>query len=240
MCLINRKQRLLKAKQDYLNSLNELLTYLNIPEEKFLSKYQLPDIEKIYLKLPEKEFKIEKSIEIALKNRPDQKIINLEILKLSREKRFYKTLKYPKTYISLYGVRDFKYKEGFKFTINIEYPVNRRKYIGKQLEINTKRNMLEKEKEKVYLEIKRDISNTVNKLNTLKKQIKESDKEVKLVEKLEAIEKEKFKYGASNLFYINQREIYTQKTKLKNLKYKFEYIINYKKYLNILNIYKKY
>ncbi len=234
--IINRKKRLLKAKQEYENGLNILLSYLNIEKELFMKKYQLPDIENLYLKYSQKNLDERKALDLAIKNRPELKSLKLEEIKIKNEKRFYSIYKYPKTEIALYGVNDFKYKEGFKIIINMEYPINRRKYLGKISELTNKQSIILAKKRKFLLELQRDLFNTINKLKTLKTQIQNSEKEIKLVEKLEEIEKEKFKHGASTLFYINQREIYTQKTKLKNLKYKLEYLINYKKYLNILNL----
>jgi len=63
-----------------------------------------------------------------------------------------------------------------------------------------------------------------------------SEKEIILAEELEKAEIKKFEVGYGNLFLINQREIYTLKTIKKNLKYKLEYLINYKKLLAEMNI----
>jgi len=235
--IIHRKQRLLKAKQEYLNSLNKLLTYLNLDKKEFLRKYRLPNLEDVYKSIPREKINLEKSLKIAIENRPIFKELEIKRKKLDRERKYYSLLKYPNTEVALYGVEDLKYKEGFKITVNMEYPINRRKYIGKQLELKAKKRAIHKEREKTILEIKNELVQTITKLKILKKQIENSNREVKLVKKLEDIEKEKFKHGVSTLFYINQREMYSQETKLKNIKYKLEYILNYKKYLNVLNKY---
>jgi hypothetical protein len=234
--IISRKQRVLKAKQEYENALNEFFTLLNIDREKFFKKYTLPDIEKIFKQIPKKYLTKEEALKVALQNRPEFQALSLEKQKLERERKYYSILKYPKTDLSLYAVQDLKYKEGFKISFNMEYPVNRRKYLGKKLELNSKEKLIRSKIEKLKRDIQIELFNVINKLDTLKIQIKNAKREISLVKQLEEIEKEKFKHGVSTLFYINQREIYTQKTILKNLKYKLDYILNYKKYLNILNV----
>jgi len=174
--IINRKQRLIEVKNNFKTQLNEFLKFLNLDEKVFNSTYKLPSLPT----LPEVDISFEKALKIAIKNRPDLKIIETERNRLETEKNFYSLLKYPKFDISIYGTHDLKYNNGYKILLNATFPLERRKYIGKSIELK--------------------------------------------------------KNSILFLFLINQREIYTLKTIKKNLKYKLEYLINYKKLLAEMNI----
>ncbi len=229
--LINRKQRVIKAKNQYENQLNLLLNYLNLSLEVFKEKYKLP--EKLPVKIP--EIHLEESIQKAKNQRPDLKIIEIEKEKLQKKQQYYKLLEYPDINLSLYGVHDFVYENGYKVVLNADFPFQRRKYLGKLIEIKKEKILLEKEKDKILLKIKTNIKNIINTIKTLQKNLEASKEELKLVKKLEILEKKKFDLGASNLFFINQREIKTLETEKKLLKTKLEIILNYKKYLMEIN-----
>ena len=230
--IINRKQRLLKAKNNYEVHLLSFLKYLGIGKEEFEEMYVLPDFPDVKLS----EINLKDSLSIAFRNRPDLKKLKVVQEKLKKETNYYSLLKYPELNISLYGVHDFNYDSGFKISIDAKYPLERRKYLGKKIEINKSLLLLDKKKEKIEIEIKTNLQNIVKTLKTIKQNIKNSEEEIKLVKKLEQIELKKFKLGSSDLFYVNQREIYTLETIKKNLKYKLDYLILYKKYLMELGI----
>ena len=230
--IINRKQRLLKAKNNYEVHLLSFLKYLGIGKEEFEEMYVLPDFPDVKLS----EINLKDSLSIAFRNRPDLKKLKVVQEKLKKETNYYSLLKYPELNISLYGVHDFNYDSGFKISIDAKYPLERRKYLGKKIEINKSLLLLDKKKEKIEIEIKTNLQNIVGTLKTIRQNIKNSEEEIKLVKKLEQIELKKFKLGSSDLFYVNQREIYTLETIKKNLKYKLDYLILYKKYLMELGI----
>ncbi len=231
--IIHRQQRVLKAKNDFTVQLNKFLKYLNIDSKTFLKKYDLPD-------LPEpKDLKIslDEAVKLALQNRPDLKEIKLEKERLQNEKKFYTLLKYPKINLSLYGVYDFNYDSGYKVSLNAVYSVERRKYLGKSIEIRKKDILLDKKQEKILIEIKTNLKNIIQTLNTLKENIKMAQQEISLLKKLEKVERTKLKLGSGNLYFVNKREIDTLKAKKKNLKYKLEYITTYRKFFIELNIF---
>ncbi len=230
--IINRIQRVLKAKNNYEIYLNEFIKYLNITKEKFTKEYELPS----YLELPSFSIDKKKALEIAINNRPDLYFLLLEKEKLKQEKSFFSLLKYPKFTVSIYGVQDFKYDEGYKLSIDISYPLERRKYIGKSIEIGKNLYLLDKKLEKIKIEIQTKINNIFQTKETLEKNIENIIREIELVKKLEEIERKKLKAGVGTLFLINQREIYTLKTMKKYLKYKLDYIILHKKLLSELNL----
>ncbi|NPA51382.1 MAG: TolC family protein [Aquificae bacterium] len=231
--IINREQRVLKARNDLETSLNEFLKYLNISKKEFAQRFQLP----FFPELPQINISIKEAKQIALENRPDLITLNLERERLKKEKMYYSLLKYPKFIISIYGVHDFRYNEGYKLTLDATYPIERRKYIGKSIEIRKQLYLIEKKFQKILLELQTNLNNIFQTTKILKENIKNSKKEIELVTKLEEIEKKKFKLGAGTLFLINQREIYTLETKKKYLKYILEYLITYKKLLIELNLF---
>ncbi len=229
--IINREQRLIIAENDFNNQLSNFLKYLNLTNEEFLKKYQLPDLPE-----PEKaDFDLEKSLEIAIKRRPDLKALEVLKKQINYETKYYTLMKYPKINLSLYGVVDFKYDAGYKFSVDMKYPFERRKYLGKVTELNKNRYLINKEKEKIVIELKTNLKNIIASILTALETYENSKKEIELVKKLEEFEKKKFYLGASNLFLVNQREIYTLKTIKKNLKYKLEYFILYYQYLKEIN-----
>ncbi len=230
--VINRKQRVLKAQNDYNIHLNEFLKYLNISREEFDKKFSLPQLPE----LPEFSLSIEEAIKIALKNRPDLVDLLIEKEKLKKEKQFFSLLKYPKLTISVYGVHDFKYDEGYKLTIDASYPIERRKYLGKSIEIGKQLILIDKKFQKTFLDLRTNINNIFQTAKTLKQNIKNIQKELELVKKLEEVERKKLQLGVGTLFLLNQREIYTLKTKKKYLKYRLDYIILYKRLLAELNL----
>ncbi len=231
--IINRKQRILKAKNKYENSLNELITLLNISKTEFERKYKLPE----KLKLPDLDLSFDEAVKIAKENRPDLSTYKYQIKILNMEEKYYKLLNYPNINMDIYMTKDFKYDYGFKFVLNADYYVERRKYLGKMVEIRKGKALVKSEYKSKLLEIKVNIKNLFNTLHTLKQNIQNAKNEVSLVQQLEDAERKKFRLGRSDLFYLNQREIYTLKTLKKYFYYKLDYIVNYKKLLIELGIF---
>jgi len=129
----------------------------------------------------------------------------------------------------MYMTKDFKYDYGFKFVLNADYYIERRKYLGKMIEIKKGKALVKNKYDSKIMQITANIKNIFNTIKTLQQNIQNAKNEVLLVQKLENAERRKFILGRSDLFYLNQREIYTLKTVKKYLYYKFDYIVNYKK-----------
>ncbi len=218
--VLNREQRLLVTKNQYENALSSFLKYLNIDVEYFNQTYTLP----LLSDLKENDIPPEVSFEKALENRPDLKVYANEIKKLDLENTFTSISKYPNLDIGVYGVHDFEYENGFKITLGMDFPLERRKYTGKSLEIKKSRQNVQKEKEQQIIMIKTDLQIIKNSMGTLLLNIDNSEKEVDLVQKLEDAEEKKYLLGSGNLFMLNQREIYTLQIKKKLLQYNLDYL----------------
>jgi outer membrane protein TolC len=219
--IINREQRFFVATASFKNSLVSFVKYLGITKEKFQYRYFLEDS----LKIEFKEFNFDEVLRTAKSNRPDIKMLELEKEKIYLEKIDVNRLKYPNMNLTLYGVHDLKYGNGFKFSFDMEFPFERSKYNSKVGEyLQSLRNIDELVERKTF-EITTALRNLMNSLEILRKNIENAEEEVSLVQKLENAENRKYVLGSSSLFILNQREIYTLDIKKKVLQYKLNYLL---------------
>lgn len=221
---INRKQRLVSEENDFSNIFEGFLQYLNLSSEVFEQHYTLPQMHVIE-EGNEKHFDLQHSIDTAIQNRPDLKMFDYEVKKMNVHDQYAKLLNYPNLNVSLYGVRDFQYDNGFKVALDMDFPIERRKYEGKHAEIRKTIKNIENNKEKEVISIKTNLTNIINSLENIATNIVNSKDEIVLVEKLEEAENKKYILGLSNLFMVNQRELYTLEVKKKLLKYNLEYLL---------------
>lgn len=218
--IINRKQRLLATQNSYHNAFQIFLNYLNIPKSHFDSRYDLPSLSM----LKKTTMALETAVNKALEKRPDLKVLEYKKMKLNLDSDYNEISKYPDLSVSVYGVHDQQYGSGTKVSFNLDFPLERRGYEGKKLEIQKGMTQLEEEENKLKLELKTKLSNLLYSQDVLSQNIKNVQEEIKLVEALENIENKKYQLGSSNLFQVNQREMYTLQVRQKQLEY----------YLNVL------
>mgnify|MGYP000123582401 CR=1 FL=1 len=219
--IINRQQQLLSTQNSYQNALESFTQYLNLSSDRFLHDYMLPSL----LDVKQNYIETDSSIEQALENRPDLKVFYYDKKKLDLEEKFTSVSKYPDLNVGLYGVHDFQYENGFKVTLGMDFPIERRKYLGKSLEIKKSKQNIDKKKEKKIINIKTELNTINNSIKTLVSNMDNAELEVGLVEELEAAETKRYNIGLSNLFILNQREMYTLGVKKKFLKYNLDYLI---------------
>ena len=230
--IINRQQRFITAQNIFENHLTSFLRYLNIAQDTFEKKYTLPSMHTIQ----KKPLTIHQAFTQAQKNRPDLKVFDYELKKFNIHQQNTKLLKYPNLNLSLYGVHDFKYDNGFKVSLGMSFPIERRKYEGKYKELDERVKYVKNGRKKRLLTIKTELINIINSLNNLATNIKNSQEEVQLVEKLEESENKKYTAGLSNLFMVNQREVYTLNIKKKLLKYRLQHLLLEQKASNEMGI----
>ncbi len=207
--------------------LNNFLKYTTLSVEEFNKRYTLPSLPDVK-PIP---FDKNKAIKKAFNNRPDLKILSTEKKALKLENKLTELFKYPQISLSIYNTYDIKYEEGFKIGLEVEYPFERRKYIGKYIKIRKKVLLPSKKEEKIKRDIQISIENIYTEIKTLQSLIKNAKKEIELMKKLEKAEEKRFILGAGNLFMVNKREINTLKSIKKYLKYKLEYVLLKKKLL---------
>jgi len=213
--IINRKQRLLVRQNSYHNAFQIFLKYLNLPKKHFDSRYDLPSL---YM-LKENTMALQTALNEALAKRPDLKVLEYKKMKLNLESDYNTLSKYPDLSISAYGVHDLQYGNGVKVAFNVDFPLERRGYEGKKLEVQKGITQLEEEQSKLKLELKTNLTNLLYSLDVQSQNIKNVQEEIGLVEELEEVENKKYRLGSSNLFQVNQREMYTLQVKQKQLEY---------------------
>jgi outer membrane protein TolC len=219
--IVNREQRLFVAQTDYENSFTDFVKYLNISKNDFSRKYKLNSD----LKISIERFSFDEAFETAKENRPDLKMLDFDKKRLQVERSSAELLKYPKVNLTLYGVHDIKYGNGFKVSIGMDFPIERSKYHSKIGEYTKSIENVQQSEEKRVIEIKTAIQNIISSLDILESNIRNAGREIELVKRLEEAESKKYKVGSSSLFLLNQREIYTLETEKKNLKYKLNYTL---------------
>lgn len=213
--IINRKQRLLATQNSYHNAFQIFLKYLNLPKKHFDSRYDLPSLPI----LKKNTMALQTALSKALAKRPDLKVLEYKKMKLNLESDYNALSEYPDLSVSVYGVHDLRYGSGSKVAFNFDFPLERRGYEGKKIEIQNGITQLEEEQSRLELELKTKLTNLLYSLDVLSQNIKNVQEEIGLVEELEEVENKKYRLGSSNLFQVNQREIYTLEVKKKQLEY---------------------
>lgn len=240
--LLEARQQVIHAKQNYLsrqrvyeNQFTEFLKHLNLSKEKFHASYHLPSLPAIQ----QKSFHLEDSFALALKHRPDLKMLETEIEKLLLKNKNNERKKYPQVDLGLYGVYDvddIEDRSGFKLSLNISLPLARNQYSSKNAEIKESIKIVNNDKQIRLLELKTDLEKIINSLHTVLVNIKNAKEESTLLLQLEEAEKRKYKLGASTLFLLNQRETLTMQARKKILEYKLEYQLLYQAYKRIISL----
>lgn len=218
---INRTQNVLSAKNDHSIALENFLKYLNVSKEEFEGEYSFSSLEETQ----HSEVSLEHYTQMAIANRPDLKAYSIEIQKVQLEQKQTNLLAYPKVDLSLQGVHDFQYENGFKVALDMDFPIERRKYDGKNIENKNNIKNLQMNKEKEILNIKTKLLNIVSSLAVLRDNLESSHEELELLEKLEEAEEKRYLVGLSNLFMLNMREMATLNVKKKVMKYHFKSLL---------------
>lgn len=220
--IVDREQRMAESTNAFMIAKQQLMTYLNISEEFFDQNFEIP-------KLNEFEFQavtLETAYAKMIKNRPELEILQYEADKIKQERKFASLMKYPQFDAAVYGVHDLQYNNGVKFSLEMAFPIEQRKFEGKSSEMQLKKEKNDHEVKKELLIAERIISNAVTTLGTLQQNYKSVLDEVDLAQQLERAEQRKFEIGQSELFMLNLRELKTLQVKQKKLEYNFRILLN--------------
>ena len=220
--IVDREQRMAESNNTYMIAKQQLLTYLNISEELLDQNFEIPSLKELEFKAVTFETAYAKMV----KNRPELEILHYEADKIKQERKFASLMKYPQFDAAVYGVHDLQYNNGVKFSLEMAFPIEQRKYEGKSSEMPLKKEKNDYEVKKELLEAERIISNAVKTLHTLQQNYKSVLDEVDLAQQLERAEQRKFEIGQSELFMLNQRELRTLQVKQKKLEYNFRILMN--------------
>ncbi len=212
--IMQRQQAYIYEKNNFHMVKNVLLQYLGIEMYHFDKQYKLPLLKQNNKSLPI----LHNALKRAIKNRPDLKVIDVEVEKLVLQKEYNKLAAYPKFDMKFSTIYDPIYEEGYKVSLNFNIPIERNKYRGRE-EVLQKQNLLiQSEKLKSIRELKTNIANVYQKIKTKKEEIGFLKKELYLAHKLERVEIKKIHEGIGNLMFLNQREIASLQVKQKLLK----------------------
>ncbi len=212
--IIRREQQVLYEKNNYEIVKNIFLQYLGIDKNSFSQQFSVPLLEMQNKFLPS----VEESLRIAIENRPDLKIIDFEIEKLALKKSYNDLAQYPKLDMKVSTLYDPINREGYKVSLNLNLPLERRRYSGMDEVLQKQNLMKQSEKLTIIREFETSIMNVYQKIKTKKKAIEFSRRELSLVQKLERVEMKRIHEGIGNLIFLNQREIAVLKVEQKLLK----------------------
>ncbi len=219
--IINREQALLNSINDHTAAMENFLQYLDISKERFENTYELSHIHSLDFE----PLDLDSLMDDAMENRYDLKQFDIKLQQLSLKQKQTSLLNYPKVDLSMYGVHDFEYDDGYKVSLDINFPLQRRKYDAANIE--NRKHILENQmaKEKALTLIRTNLKNIVNAFRIFSKNFQSSQEEITLLEQLEKAENTRYVLGSSNLFILNQREMLTLKVKKKALYYKYKLYI---------------
>jgi len=203
--IINREQQYLEAMNEFTLVKNIFLQYLGITETTFDKKYKIPLIKMKNKSLPT----LKRAIGLAIEKRPDLKMIDTEMAKLSVRQEYNEFQKYPQLDMQFSGTYDPIFKEGYKVSFNFNFPLEQRRYSGMHESLQKENLMLQSKKIKSIREIETNIMNLYQKIKIKKQTISLSKQELSLAKRLEDVEVKKIYEGVSNLIFLNQREMGT-------------------------------
>jgi len=216
--ILSRKQQYINERNNFNKIKNIFLSYLGMDENSFNRLYLLPKLRIEKDSLPS----MNEATQIAIENRPNLKIINVALEKNTLGRKYNQLGKYPQVDMKISTLYDPINEEGYKISFNVNFPIETQKYRGTEEILQKKKLMLNNQKLKQIIELKRDIFNIYQKIKTKKMMTRLIEEELVLVKKLEYVEHKKLKEGVGTLVLLNQREISTLKVEQKLLKAYYE------------------
>jgi len=220
--VLNREQRLLEAENAYGIALENFLRYLAMSRDVFEARYELPPLPESRLKT----LSYDTVIEQALESRPDLKALQYETQRLELRDDYNAISSLPKLNVALYGVHDFVYDNGFKISVDMDFPIERRRYHGQKSEIQKGKRAVQEALVRKRTEISTGLSNRLNTMRTLQANLQNAEKEITVAGKLEAAEIKRFELGAGDLMLVNQRELNTLEARLKKYSYRLRLLLS--------------
>lgn len=213
--ILSREQRLREAENAYEVSRTSFLRFLGLTRQEFEASYELPS-------LPETSagnLSYQTALQYALEHRPDLKALEYETDRFGLRDDFIAVEQYPRFNVALYGVHDFEYDNGFKVSLDMDFPIERRQYQGKKREIQKGKRAVEEALQRKRIDIETGLANQLGSLQTLQENLEIAEQEIGVALQLEAAERKKFRLGAGDLILVNQRELSTLEARLKKLSY---------------------
>lgn len=225
--VLNRRQRVIKAENDYNNSLNELLGYIGLSREQFQEQFELPQMQE---PLTDMQLEPELYYQQAVKN--SLKLAALDRLKqeLKNHLRLIEIQRLPEVDLTGNINKDLRYSDtGYKVGLDVSFlPVND-KYIGRKIEVVAIYTIVQNEEQKEKIELSVTIKNLINSINTAIQNYEVALNDTQLAKQLEQAEIRRFEMGLSNLLLVNLREIATIDSFKNIISHKADFWKNYAK-----------
>jgi len=211
--LLRRKSTLLKARQEFeANSLYLSLFYRNDNQETI--KISTKNLPKTSIKIPSipDDKNLKNNIREALLRRPEMKLIKLKTNEQSNQLKYGKNLLQPQLDLEIGASKDqgsgsYNRSQTNNFAnITMSIPLQFSEARGKINSAESKLNSIKYQTALLEDQIKVEIDQLILKILTINDAFYLIEEEVKLAQKLQESELEKFKQGASNFFLVNLRE----------------------------------
>lgn len=211
--ILQREQRLHKARTAYETALRTFTAYLDMEPTIFSAQFSLPALQPVTFETD----RVEQLFIDATQRRPDLKRLEAEDSMLTLEQQYSTIDRYPKMDIALTGVHDFEYDNGFKLSVNMRFPIERRRYSGTQKAIQSGKTAIAMTKRSRELTLSVSLKNLLDTQKMLLKNIESAGEEVMLCTQLEQAERKRFNVGEGSQLLVNQREHDTLEAKLRKL-----------------------
>ena len=211
--LLKRKASLTKIRQEFENNCLYLSLFWRTEDGETITPKlnNLPSISQQILSVPDDK-QIKKDIDLALKNRPEIKIIKVNSSKQSNELKYAKNLMQPELDVDVGVSKDqgqgstARSQANNYANINMSIPIQMREARGKIASAEAKLSAIKYQQNLIEDQIKVEIDQIILKLNMINETYSLILEEAKLAQLLQESEVEKFKQGASNFFLVNLRE----------------------------------
>lgn len=208
--VFRRKEAYIKAKRQFQNHSYKLSLYLWDDKGK---PTMIPNEENVPKKVDDPKdlsfIDLKTAIESALSNRPEITIILLEKKVTELDLKLAKNDILPDlTVFANPGIDTGGKSIGptIKAGVNLNANLRQRAARGRMETAKLKLEKLDIEKRNLELEIQTEVKDVISEINATYERYINASKELEFAKRLEEGEREKFKYGDSTLFLVNQRE----------------------------------
>ncbi len=227
--ILKRKTQMLKAQQAFWEASLTLSLFLRdekgmpiLPDQSQLLK-QISKPDKL------KSQKLDESLKLVQEMSPILKNLSLDIQQTENQIALGQNALKPRLDLSFEMSKDqgngLGKLEGTenRALLSFEIPLQRNLGQGQRLSAKARKRALEFQKQLAQETLQTHLKNLFYSLNTTTDVIVNSSQEVRLAEKLQRAENQKFNRGASDFFVVNLREQNTAQAKVENIKANLNY-----------------
>ncbi|MCF6205510.1 MAG: TolC family protein [Sulfurovum sp.] len=220
--ILQRKERVVQAQNDFLQTRNLFVQYLGISLHTFKRQYRIEALKPIMLSLPSKTLVLND----ALSSRPELDIYDKNRAQIRVNERFNELSARGEMTIGFTGNYDLLYKEGYKTSLNFAMPLQRTAYKGNKEKLRLQQLLNQSERLAWIEELRANIANVYVAHRQLQEAIRLLRHQLQKSQELEKIEKRKLDEGVGSLIFLNQREMMTLQIRQQLMQYYLKLQIN--------------